>query len=336
MGPDPAALGMTDSMLSSRFRPYHIPLFIGKYARLVARRMPVLLHFEVTLRCNARCGFCDYWKTDPGARSQELASYADAARYFNPVLVTFTGGEPLLRRDLEDLVAAVDASVRLKYIILLTHGGMLTADRARSLWEAGVNQFNISLDYLDERHDRARGIPGLSAKILAAVQDMRAQGIDGVRFNTVIKNDNLDEIMPIVRRAEELGCGVNLSVYTDSKNGNRDLLLQELPPERIDALAAELLAFKRRRRGVITNSDHYLAQLPRYVRGEMTEPCKSGLRTIHLNPSGHVKRCPDFPTDFHWRDFRRYEPIACNACYYACRGEAQAPLQWSRVQDVFA
>jgi hypothetical protein len=97
-----------------------------------------------------------------------------------------------------------------------------------------------------------------------------------------------------------------------------------------------LLAFKRRRRGVITNSDYYLEQLPRYVRGEMREPCRSGIRTVHFNPAGHVKRCPDFPVDFHWRDFRRYQPISCNACYYACRGEAQAPLRLSRVADVFA
>jgi MoaA/NifB/PqqE/SkfB family radical SAM enzyme len=323
-------------MLSSRFKPYHIPLFLAKYAWLTARRMPVLVHFEVTLRCNARCSFCDYWKTEPSARAQELDSYADAARFFNPMLVTFTGGEPLLRRDLETLVSAVARAIRLKYLILLTHGGMLSVERARSLWDAGVNQFNISLDYLDGRHDQARGIPGLTQRILTAVQGMRAAGIDGVRFNTVVKRDNLDQIMPIVRLAVELGCGVNLSVYTDAKNGNREYLLDADAQRRVDALVAELLAFKRRRRGVITNSDYYLEQLPRYVRGEMKEPCRSGIRTIHLNPGGHVKRCPDFPTDFHWRDFRRYEPIACNACYYACRGEAQAPLRFSRVADVFA
>jgi MoaA/NifB/PqqE/SkfB family radical SAM enzyme len=321
-------------VLSARFKPYHIPLFLAKYAWLTARRMPVLVSFEVTLRCNARCGFCDYWKTDPSARANELASYADAARFFNPMLVTFTGGEPLLRRDLETLVSAVDRAVRLKYIILLTHGGMLSVERARSLWEAGVNQFNISLDYLDERHDLARGIPGLTEKILGTVQAMRAAGIDSIRFNTVVKRDNIDQIMPIVRKAAELGCGVNLSVYTDAKNGNRNHLIEEAPD--VEALIAELLAFKRRNRGLITNSDYYLTQVPRYVRGEMHEPCRSGIRTVHLNPAGHVKRCPDFPTDFHWRDFRRYEPIACNACYYACRGEAQAPLRLSRVADVFA
>ena len=323
-------------MLSARFKPYHIPLFLAKYAWLTARRMPVLVNFEVTLRCNARCGFCDYWKTDASARRDELASYADAARFFNPMLITFTGGEPLLRRDLEDLVATVVAATRLKYVIVLTHGGMLSLERARSLWSAGVNQFNISLDYLDERHDRARGIPGLSARILSTVQGMRAAGIDSIRFNTVIKRDNLDSIMPIVRAAVELECGVNLSVYTDAKNGNREHLLESPEHEQVDAVIAELLAFKRANRGVITNSDYYLEQVPRYVRGEITEPCRSGIRTVHLNPAGHVKRCPDFPTDFHWRDFRRYEPVSCNACYYACRGEAQAPLRLSRVADVFA
>src|SRR5687767_15763303 len=48
-------------------------------------------------------------------------------------------------RDLVDLVAAVSQAVRLKYITLITHGAMLTVDRARSLWEAGINQFSISL-----------------------------------------------------------------------------------------------------------------------------------------------------------------------------------------------
>ncbi|MCC6929500.1 MAG: radical SAM protein [Gemmatimonadaceae bacterium] len=323
-------------MLSSKYKPYHIPMFLAKYAWLVARRRPVLVHFEVTMRCNARCGFCDYWKTPAEARQTELASFADAARYFNPMLVTFTGGEPLLRRDLEELVSTVRDAIGLNYIMLITHGGMLSLDRAKSLWEAGVDQFNISLDYLDGRHDTARGIPGLTEKIFTTVSAMRDAGMHGVRFNAVIKNDNLDQLLPLVRRAAELGAGVNFSVYTDFKNGNRELLLQDGFARQAEAAIKELLAFKRRRRGIITNSDYYLEQIPRYLRGEMAEPCQSGIRTIHINPTGHVKRCPDFPTDFHWSQFDQYRPIDCNKCYYACRGEAQAPLRLSRVQDVFA
>ena len=70
-------------MLSSKFKPHHVALFLAKYAWLTVRRRPVLVHFEVTMRCNAHCGFCDYWKTDPSARDAELTSYADAARFFN-------------------------------------------------------------------------------------------------------------------------------------------------------------------------------------------------------------------------------------------------------------
>lgn len=323
-------------MLSSKFKPWHVPIFLAKYAYLTAIRKPILVHFEVTLRCNARCGFCDYWKTDKAARDSELKSFADAARFFNPMMITYTGGEPTLRRDLEEIVAAVDAAVQVKFCSLLTHGAMLTPERAKSLWDAGIDQFNISLDYLDERHDEARGIPGLTSKILDLIPRMRSAGIDSVRFNTVIKQSNLDQILPIAERARELGCGVNFSSYSDSKNGNRDGIIADDRYEELAAVTAQLLEFKKRHRGVIANSDYYLETIPLHVRGEMKEPCRSGMRTIHINPTGHVKRCPDFPADFHWTDFRKYKPIDCNACYYACRGEAQAPLRLSRIRDVMA
>jgi MoaA/NifB/PqqE/SkfB family radical SAM enzyme len=323
-------------MLSARFSPWHVPVFLAKHAYLTARRRPVLVNFEVTLRCNARCGFCDYWKTPASARDHEAREFARAARFFDPLMITFTGGEPLLRRDLETLVAAVAAAVRVKYITLLTHGGLLTLERARSLWEAGINQFNISLDYLDGRHDAARGIPGLTDKILGTVDRMRASGIDSIRFNTVIRNDNLDQLLPLVERAAKMGCGVNFSTYASSKNGNADGMLGPEQYRELDDAVRGLLAYKRRRRGIITSSDYYLSQIPRFVRGEIREPCQSGLKTIHVDPTGHVKRCPDFPTDFHWTEFTTYEPIDCNACFYACRGEAQAPVQLSRVLDVMA
>jgi MoaA/NifB/PqqE/SkfB family radical SAM enzyme len=323
-------------MLTREFKPWHVALFAVKYAYLTVVKRPVLVNFEVTMRCNAHCSFCDYWKTDPAARASEVNSFADAARYFNPMVITFTGGEPTLRRDLEDIVSGVDRAISTKYMTLLTHGGMLTPERARSIWKAGINQFNISLDYLDERHDHARGIPGLTAKIMKTIPRMREIGISGIRFNTVIKRDNLDQLLPIVARARELGCGVNFSCYTDSKNGNPDGTIDRDQAKQLEDVVRQLLELKKRKRGVITNSDYYLEQIPKYVRGEITEPCRSGMRTIHINPMGHVKRCPDFPTDFHWSEFRKYQPIACNACYYACRGEAQAPLRVSRLRDIMA
>lgn len=322
-------------MLSPKYKPWHLVPFAVKYARLRLTRRPVLVNFEVTMRCNATCGGCDYWKTPDEQKAHELASFVEAARAFDPMMITFTGGEPMLRRDLERIVADVAAAVPYCYLSLLTHGGMLTIDRAQRLWDAGLDQFSISLDFLDARHDAQRGIPGLAERILARVVEMRARGM-AVRFNTVVRDDNLDDILPIVRHAHAVGAGVNLSLYTDFKNGNRDHLVRGDQRARVQSLIDDLLAFKRKHRGVITNSDWYLQQMPRFLRNEMPEPCRSGETTIHIDPTGRVRRCPDFPADAHWREYRGYAPIACNECYYACRGEAQAPLTLSRFQDLLA
>ena len=324
-------------MLSSRYRPWHVPLFLGKYAWLRARKRPVLLNFEVTMRCNARCEFCDYWKTPAQAREKENVDFAAIAAHFRPMLITFTGGEPTLRKDLENIVSSVRNAAPLMYLQMITHGGMLSPERAISLWKAGIDQFNISLDYLDERHDIARGIPGLTGRIMQNIPLMKDAGVGSIRFNTVMKSDNLDQLMPIVQRAAELEGGVNFSVYTDSKNGNRKYLFGRQQQEELENVVKNLIDYKRRNPGVISNSDHYLEQIPRYVRGEMNEPCESGTTTIHIDPHGMVRRCPDFPSDGPWQDYKGYEPIDCNACYYACRGEAQAPLRlMSRIRDVMA
>jgi MoaA/NifB/PqqE/SkfB family radical SAM enzyme len=322
-------------LLSARFRPWHLLPFSLKYARLRLQRRPVLVNFEVTMRCNARCPFCDYWKTSSEMKAKELRSFVDAAVAFDPMMITWTGGEPLLRTDLEELVYGVHQAVSPVWMTVLTHGAMLSLERARSLWQAGIGQFGISLDYLDDRHAQARGIPGLTAKILSTAERIRSEGMT-VRFNTVIKDDNLDEIMPIVRAAEAMRVGVNLSVYTDFKNGNRDHLLGPAHHARVATLVAELLAFKRGRRGTISNSDHYLSEIPRWVAGALKAPCQSGQDTVHIDPYGGIRRCPDFPTDGHWRNYRGYEPIACDRCFYACRGEAQAPLQLNRFHDLVA
>jgi MoaA/NifB/PqqE/SkfB family radical SAM enzyme len=265
-----------------------------------------------------------------------VASFAAAARHYDPMMITFTGGEPLLRNDLEELVRGVREAAPLTYVTLLTHGGMLSQPRGERLWDAGIDQFSISLDYLDGRHDTARGIPGLTTRILDTVTAMRSSGIDAIRFNTVIKNDNLDQLMPIVETAARLGIGVNFSLYTDFKNGNRAHLLHGPIVTQVERAVAELLAFKRQRRGIITNSDFYLASIPRFLKGESLGPCRSGLRTVHITPHGDVKRCPDFPAEGPWREHKGFLPIDCNACFYACRGEAQAPMRPSRALDMLA
>ena len=133
--------------------------------------------------------------------------------------------------------------------------------------------------------------------------------------------------------SEILG-GLQFDLFGVLMHKRRAHLLDQPHLARVDALVAELLAFKRRHRGVISNSDWYIAHIPAYLRGELREPCRSGETTIHIDPVGMVRRCPDFPSAGHWSAYRGFAPIACNSCYYACRGEAQAPLTISRFRDL--
>ena len=188
-------------MLSARFKPWHVPLFLSKYAWLSMRKRPLLVHFEVTLRCNARCGFCDYWKTPAEAREHELASYADAARHFNPMLITFTGGEPLMRRDLEEIVAAVHAAVRLKYVTLITHGAMLTPERAKSAFEAGVQSVSVSIDGIGATHDMQRGVVGSFDAARTALGNLTRAGLD-VSVNSQINRLSYPELGNILIHIE--------------------------------------------------------------------------------------------------------------------------------------
>ena len=225
-------------------------------------------------------------------------------------------------------MAAVRDAIRLKYITLITHGGMLTPERARSLWDAGINQFNISLDYLDGRHDTARGIPGLTAKIFATVAAMRARGIDGSASTRSSRTTTSTRSCRSCSAAAELGVRRELQRLHRLQERQRDVpRCATISSRRVDALVAELLAFKRR----APRRHHQLRLLPRadpalrarrddgaVPVGDSHDPHRSD------GPREALSRLPD---GFPLADFKEYEPIDCNACYYACRGEAQAPLQ---------
>src|SRR5512135_3685314 len=114
---------------------------------------PMLVNLEVTRRCNARCDFCRYWHTKA---EDWLDDFTPVIRRLRPTMVMVTGGEPLLRRDLEQIVRQIKICSRTIYVGMVSNGALMTVPRGRALWDAGVDQIAMSLDFLDERHDRAR------------------------------------------------------------------------------------------------------------------------------------------------------------------------------------
>ncbi|MDL2329737.1 12,18-didecarboxysiroheme deacetylase [Desulfosarcina sp. OttesenSCG-928-A07] len=160
-------------------------------------KRPVVV-WNVTRRCNLNCIHC-YAHATPEAVADELSTaegkalIADLAAFGAPVML-FSGGEPLVRKDLPELAAhAVEKGMRA---VISTNGTLITPDMARTLKSIGLSYVGISLDGMEAINDEFRGVPGAYAKALSGIRNCQDAGIKvGLRFT--INRFNADEIPAI-------------------------------------------------------------------------------------------------------------------------------------------
>lgn len=190
---------------------------------------PVVV-WNMTQRCNLQCAHCYAECTTEPARHELTTSEAklmidDLAEFKVPYLL-FSGGEPLMREDLCELVAyAKDKGVRGG---LSTNATLITAAKAAELKYAGLTYAGVSIDGLEANHDRMRGAKGSFAQALEGVKNCNAAGIrTGFRFT--ITKDNVSDALAIFDLAREHGvdriCFYHL-VYSGRGSAIRDLDLE--------------------------------------------------------------------------------------------------------------
>jgi MoaA/NifB/PqqE/SkfB family radical SAM enzyme len=301
-----------------------------KYVSNRLHRRPMLASIEMTKFCNAGCDFCDDWKTK---QSPKLGDVTDMVRRLNPMVLALTGGEPMLEKQLPRIIRDVKASQGFIYLYIITNGSLLTEEKAEELFAAGLDQINISLNYLDARQDAERALPGLYARIADLIPKLTARGRMLVA-NTVIMRENLDQILPIAQRTREWGAKVSLSCYTDFKNGNRSHYFADGQLAELKRVVAGLIEHQRRF-GNITNSRHYLERIvPYYTNGHGIPGCKAGNAFVQLTPDGQVRQCSDFAPFVHYKEYQGMQPTSCTRCWYSCRGESEASLSPKRVAEL--
>jgi len=152
---------------------------------LLERPTPMAVTIAVTDGCQCACGHCSAARlpgrrrptpSSPPLTRSELRRVVDECLELGVGNVTFTGGEPLLRDDLEEMVALVDRSLATTQVF--TNGLLLDEGRALSLKEAGLHAVHLSLDAPDAaRHDTARGMPGVFAAVRRGVAAARRAGL---------------------------------------------------------------------------------------------------------------------------------------------------------------
>jgi MoaA/NifB/PqqE/SkfB family radical SAM enzyme len=282
------------------------------------------INLEVTKRCNARCNFCDYWREQP---SPELNDYVDIVRKLKPLSVSLTGGEPLLRKDLTHVIGSLRRSFGFLFISLITNGSLLTVERGLEVWNAGLDELSISLDYLDERHDRDRGLPGLAQHILSVASSLRQAGVN-LCFNVVIKQRNYEEIPKILDQTSKMGIKVSLSTYNCWRTNNEDHMIKKEELLRLESVIIRVKNLKH----TLTSSDYYLDRIPEFFEKREISGCTAGLNWIQVTPDGMIKRCSDHPVAGDYTQWHRsfFGRALCNRCWYSCRGAAQEPWTLKR------
>ncbi len=279
-------------------------------------RKPVVV-FNCTRRCNLRCAHCysasaDATGTGELSTGQAKALLDDLAGFGCPV-VLFSGGEPLLRPDILELVAHARAGGLRA--VLSTNGTRIDAALADRLAEAGLSYVGVSLDGLEATHDRFRGQGGAFGAALAGIRACRDRGVK-VGLRMTVTRHNVHEVPGIFDLIEREGiprvCFYHL-VYTGR---GAELAGDDLSHPATRALLDTLMDRTRRlheagRPVEVLTVDNHADGPYVYLRLLREDPARAAealalLRMNRGNSTGHAIGCVSWNGDVHpdqfWRD----------------------------------
>ena len=272
--------------------------------RRVAEHPLEQLFWECTLRCNLACRHCgsdcrqlsevhDMPREDFGKVLDHVAAAMDPHK----VMVVLTGGEPLMRRDLEQCGRMIHGKGFPWGMV--TNGQALTPDRYRRLLESGLGAMTISLDGLGEDHDWMRGRPGSFERAAAAIKMVIASNAVNFDVVTCVNRRNISQLEAIRDFLISLGLK-EWRLFTVFPSGRvasePDLQLTSIELRR-------LMDFIRqtRKEGVIKASygcEGFLGNYEGDVRGHFFS-CEAGVSVASVLADGSISACPSIRADYH-------------------------------------
>jgi MoaA/NifB/PqqE/SkfB family radical SAM enzyme len=279
---------------------------------------------------------CSYWR-NPSRPETEL-NLAEITRALERLhgagvrMINFTGGEPTLRSDLEEIVA--QASALGFWTSIVTNGSTLTQDRIRRLKGSGLDNLFISLDSPEpEKHDASRCIPGLHQKVMQGLQWLHEEFLTGHRTGgifCVLTANNAEDIFRVLQIAEQAGVFAIVQPYHGAKTGS-DCLSPSLTDSLVDVLAK-----LRHQNPCLLSTQSYLKGISSFLGHQELPRCNAGTKYFSIDPFGFLHPCVDSPAVGHvLRDdlsvlrgpAATKAVAACRGCWYCFRGEADTTLR---------
>jgi len=317
--------------------------------RLVPSGGPAICNVSVTNLCNATCDFCNFahdkgFVTD--RRSLDASRFAEGLallkREANVRFVTFMGGEPLLHRNIVEMVqTATDMGVQPTMVT----NGWLLPPKVDALADAGITTLFISIDApTAEVHEKNRGLRGVCARIKEATAKLQARGVTVIA--SVAMTRLVTDYAALARFVKELGfAAITFSYPRRAALGSSSLVWSE-DSDLVDMTPAEILAAfdaAEAAREIIPvhNPREGLADMRRRLTGQGERfTCHAGYKYFYLDWNYDLWRCEDWkePISSLW-DFTPGKVMrdACQACTTDCYRDASIMLHFSiSIGDAFA
>jgi radical SAM protein with 4Fe4S-binding SPASM domain len=318
-------------------------------------RLPVLGEIAVTYRCDNRCRFCYAGCGDTEAAERAFGTHELDTAGFKKVIdifrdeakipfFSFTGGEPLIRSDIEELAAyAVSRGLRVN---LVTNGRLATPARAASLLAAGLSTAQVSVEAPEPvMHDELCGAPGAFDETIAGIRAMMAAGIS-VQTNSTLTRLNRDALLELPAFVAGLGVrrmSMNLFIPVGSGATATDLFI---PYSETGAFVDEV----RKRAHAAGVEFFWYSPTPMCLynpiaRGLGNKSCAACDGLLSVSPSGDVLPCSSWPEPVGnlladgfdavwfsdkaaWFKEKKYAPPECRACSSFTACQAACPLYW--------
>ncbi|MBU0503838.1 MAG: radical SAM protein [Candidatus Omnitrophica bacterium] len=256
---------------------------------------PQRVDIRINHKCNLRCGHClQRHEGEELVTEDWKAVIMDLKKWLGCFPLVITGGEPLLRQDLFEIIYF---SFNLGLVTMLnTNGSLINSEVADKLERSGLDIIALSLDGFQEKtHDSLRG-PGAYANTMGAIAELK--GRIRTQINTVITGQNLAELLDLIEFSERNGLGISFQGLIckgyDGKNISA-LADNGLFPQDKDRISREFdrIIERKKKSPYIRSSTRYLLALKSYYLG-LSSPileCRAYDKAVTILPDGAVKIC---------------------------------------------
>ena len=272
------------------------------------------LRISVTQRCNFRCKYCMPKTPFSWEPRENLLSFEELFLFVKVCLdegvkkIRITGGEPLLRKDLDKFIAMISEHSPDVDLAITTNGFMLK-HYAKALKNAGLKRINMSLDTLDSKKAEFIAQKSVLHEVLAGLDAALEAGLK-VKLNTVaLKGVNDDEIVPLLDFAREAGCQIRFIEYMENIHANDEL--KGLKANEILNIVGQKYSFKQSEKGTGPASIYELKDGYKFgvIDPHKHDFCESCNR-IRLTAEGYLIPCLYFEDAMSIKDAVRKGDIA--------------------------